>query len=337
MSTFIDGSMVKAAVLGLAVADALGVPVEFRSREELQLSPVTGMRGYGTWDQPAGTWSDDTSLTLALMASLTNGLNYEDIMLKFRLWYEKGEFSAHGEAFDVGITTQQALLRHRAGVAALQCGGTLESNNGNGSLMRILPLVFLIPEDAGVAGVMQDVHYNLIHYISALTHAHPRSQMVCGIYLHVAAVILHNDSLVLYEAVACGLKRSRQYYSDKEPYASELHGFNRLFSDQFALLAESDIRSTGYVVDSLEAALWCLLDTDDYRSCVQKAVNMGGDTDTIAAIAGGVAGLYYGLSSVPAEWLAQLVRRDYIERICEAFADSIKYETIINRTGILER
>ena len=107
MSTLIDGSMVKAAILGLAVTEALGVPVEFCSRDEVQLSPVTGMQGYGTWNQPAGTWSDDTSLTLALMASLTNGLDYEDIMLKFRLWYENGEFSTHGEAFDVGITTHR--------------------------------------------------------------------------------------------------------------------------------------------------------------------------------------------------------------------------------------
>ena len=115
MSNFIlDG------IMGLAVADALGVPVEFESRNQLVKNPVVGMREYGTHNQPAGTWSDDTSMTLCLVASLCNGLDYNDIMNNFLKWYDEGEITPYGEVFDIGNTTREALLRYKKGYLPLE-------------------------------------------------------------------------------------------------------------------------------------------------------------------------------------------------------------------------
>jgi len=136
-------------IMGLCVADALGVPVEFRSREELKENPVTGMRGYGTFNQPMGTWSDDSSLTLCLADSLSRGLDYNDIMQNFANWLFNGEFTPYGESFDVGSGTYRALMRFKRGDDPLSCGGKEECDNGNGSLMRILPLLFYLRKEYG--------------------------------------------------------------------------------------------------------------------------------------------------------------------------------------------
>jgi len=118
-------------ILGLCVGDAVGVPVEFTSREQLKLEPVVGMRGHGTHDQPPGTWSDDTSLTLCLLDSLANGLDYDDIMQKFLSWADNADYTAHGAVFDMGIATRQALIRFAKGTEPLKCGGISEFDNGN--------------------------------------------------------------------------------------------------------------------------------------------------------------------------------------------------------------
>ena len=131
-------------LMGLCIADALGVPVEFNSRERLKANPVREMRGYGTHNQPIGTWSDDTSMTLCLVDSLSDGLNYEDIMSKFKAWLVDGDYTPYGDVFDVGIATRQAINRYLSGIGPLNCGGISERDNGNGSLMRILPLLFYI-------------------------------------------------------------------------------------------------------------------------------------------------------------------------------------------------
>ena len=118
-------------VMGLCVADALGVPVEFNSREKLKANPVTDMRAYGTHNQPSGTWSDDTSMTLCLLDSLSEGLDYKDVMVKVKSWLTEGKYTPHGEVFDVGIATRQAVSRYMTGVEPLLCGGVGERDNGN--------------------------------------------------------------------------------------------------------------------------------------------------------------------------------------------------------------
>ena len=309
MSNFVlDG------IMGLCVADALGVPVEFMNRETLRKDPVVGMREYGTYNQPTGTWSDDTSMTLCLVDSLSKGLDYEDIMLNFIKWIETGEYTPYGEAFDIGITTRKALMSFKNGISPLECGRKSEHDNGNGSLMRILPILFYLQSIYGMNFTDIDGAYEIIHNISSLTHGHRRSQIACGIYILVASELV--ESMCLETAVRSGIYSGIEYYGDKKDYIHELRYFERLSRKDFAEIPEEKIKSSGYVVDTLEAAIWCLLNTDNYRDCVLKAVNLGNDTDTVAAVAGGLAGLKYGYSSIPQDWVDEIARKEYVEDLC---------------------
>lgn len=283
-----------AGIMGLAVGDALGVPYEFRKRDTFKCE---GMTGWGTHNQPPGTWSDDTSLTLATMASIVEcgKIDLNDIMRKFSLWYTANEFTAHGETFDCGNITAAAIFRFIVkGVGVHECGGIGEMDNGNGALMRILPLTFV------------PVSYGEINKITGLTHAHEISKKACRLYLCVAETILRG-------------KPFRPLYTDRciwGRYFSRVRDIWRLKRDE--------IKSSGYVVDTLEAALWCLYHTYNYKDCVLAAINLGEDTDTTAAVAGGLAGLLYGVGGekgIPEEWINQIARKEYIKELCEQLAE----------------
>lgn len=308
-------------ILGLCIADSVGVPFEFCNRESLAQTSVTDMCGYGTYNQPAGTWSDDTSMTLCLLDSLSNGLDYMDIMQKFLSWLDEAKYTPHNEVFDVGRTSREAITRFVKGVPPLECGGVSEHDNGNGALMRILPLVFYIHNRFGDDFFENEEAITIIHNVSALTHAHKRSQIACGIYLSIAEMLLGGTQLQF--AIDLGIGRAWEYYSENSVYTEERKYYERIRSSGFVSIPENQIKSSGYVVDTLEAALWCLLNTDSYEACVLKAVNLGGDTDTTAAVAGGLAGMYYGYKSIPAQWRAKVARAEYIMNLCTAFYNSL--------------
>lgn len=312
-----DVKIVRDMLLGLATGDALGVPVEFESRSLLQSDPVTDMRDYGSWDQPAGTWSDDTSLTVAAMESISRRgkIDWQDIAENFLSWYERGEFTATGERFDVGNTTRAAIVRFsRRLLPPTKCGSTEINSNGNGSLMRILPATLYL---YGTRGRIGGDELKIIHDFSALTHGHIISCMACGIYSLIAAQIL--DGKNIFDAFKLGMSDAQKFYGTDDAFKN----FSRLCDETFAALDEDEISAAGYVVSTLEAALWCLLNTDDYKSLALKVVNLGEDTDTAGAVAGGLAGMIYGAESIPTEWLETLKRRDYLEKICADFAKNI--------------
>lgn len=311
---------VKSAILGLVVGDALGVPVEFQSREELEQDPVTGMRAYGTRHQPTGTWSDDSSMALCLLESLSRGVNYDDMMARFLRWAEEGYMTAHGDVFDMGIATRQALTKYAKGTPPLECGGTGTYDNGNGSLMRILPLALYLHRTMGQEFPRKPEACQIIHNASALTHAHPISLIACDIYCSIANELLcgRNSSADIQHGITVA-KEMCASLTDTAPY---LDTFKRVDVDVLRSLPKSEIRGSGYVVHTLEAALWCLLHTDSYRTCVLEAVNLGEDTDTVGAVAGGLAGIQYGTADIPEEWLAVLAKQYEIEALCQAFAQS---------------
>lgn len=303
----------RGGLYGLAVGDALGVPVEFMPREELDKQPVTEMQGYGTHNQPAGTWSDDTSMTLATMDSLCHGFDPEDLMRRFSDWLN-GAYCPYGEVFDIGNATWEAIHRFRQGVPAEQCGGKGEQSNGNGSLMRILPLAFYLYPMAG-AEVARSAHaMEMIHLASAVTHAHPRSLMACGLYVCIACRLLAGRSIA--DAILEGVTSAAAYYLNA-PFAHELQNYLDL-ADPFSLRQRprQEIASTGYVVDTLRAALYCLMRSSDYAECVRMAVNLGQDTDTVAAVAGGLAGICYGEKGIPARWRLRIPKRGEMEGLC---------------------
>ncbi|WP_405277364.1 ADP-ribosylglycohydrolase family protein [Methanobrevibacter sp.] len=292
---------VKDGICGFVVGDALGVPVEFYSRRELEDDPVVDMREYGTYNQPKGTWSDDSSMTIATMYSIVNknGIDYADIMDEFCRWAFEGEHTPHGERFDIGNTTLRGLERYQNGEDALKSGGNSTHDNGNGSLMRILPLAYI-----------PDIDYKTVENISALTHGHDRSKIACVLYVEIAKSMLNND-MTIEEHIDNACEKIKEYYAEND----ELEEFSRILNDDFS----DGIMSGGYVIDTIETVIYCLKTTESYKEAVLKAVNLGGDTDTNAAICGGLAGIYYGYDSIPIDWLESIYKLDEIHSLCEKF------------------
>ncbi|WP_414514429.1 ADP-ribosylglycohydrolase family protein [Nostoc sp. PCC 9305] len=301
-------------LMGLCVGDALGVPVEFTSRAERVKSPVTTMLGYGTWNQPPGTWSDDSSLSFCLAECLCRGYSLDAIANSFWRWYKEAYWTPRGDVFDIGQTTHTAIMRLKQGVVPHQAGGKVENSNGNGSLMRILPMAYC--------------HRNFtlgellarVHDVSAITHAHARSQMACGIYISIAVALLEGADL--QTAYLQGLQDIQTIYSVREFLLEKPH-FGRVFSGEIAKIPVEEINSGGYVIDTLESSLWCLLNSSSYSEAVLKAVNLGGDTDTTAAVTGGLAGIYYGVENIPKQWMNQIARRQDIIYLAERFARAV--------------
>ena len=306
---------IKGSIWGLIVGDALGVPVEFKSREHLKENPVTDMMEYGTHCQPKGTWSDDSSMMLCTLDSLCEGeIDYDDIMAKFASWLFEGEYTPYGETFDFGGATYSAINRYRSGVAPLDCGGRNERDNGNGSLMRILPVVLYRFE----RGSTNDTE--LIEKASALTHAHPVSTAGCALYAqYMDAIMRFKRGNVEQENVTDALNAIVWNECDGIEKYSRLRDLHA-----FAALPEEEIKSGGYVVSTLEAAMWCFLNTDSFADCVLKAVNLGSDTDTTAAVAGAIAGAYYGTEGIPAEWLDCMARKEWIAELIEKFEAALQ-------------
>ena len=308
--------LIKSVMLGHAVGDALGVPVEFRSREELDIDPVKDMRGFGTYAVPAGSWSDDTSMSLcALEVLCRKEWRWEWIMNSFTLWLEEGKFTSTGETFDVGRACLEAIINYiRDNIVAEECGCDGEYSNGNGSLMRIHP--FVLYGNFAMNPRTDEYFRNwmgLIGTASALTHAHERSKIVCYIYGFCL-------SFLIREQTKRSLVKALEFARGELDSLPEFEHYSRIFAPNFASLPRDEIKSSGYVVDTLEAAIWCVLTTDNYRDCVLRAVNLGEDTDTVAAVAGGLAGALYGYDDIPTEWFDTLARREYIEGLCEAAA-----------------
>ena len=305
-------------IMGVVVGDALGCPVQFESRDEVARHPVTGMRGYGTFNLPEGSWTDDSSLTIALLESIrrVGEIDLDDIMGNFMKWLYDGEFTPYGESYDIGRGTMQAINRYSKNRKAKKCGGDEEGNNGNGSLMRIMPacLYCSVMESSGMYSDRDAI--DVIHSVGGLTHAHIRSNIACGLYFFMAKYILFREGSLqerMQEGLTQGFAFYESYLADKE----NLHYYDRLKDlETFKSLPADKIKSTGYVVDALEAAIWSLITTISFDQALLKAVNLGDDTDTVGAIAGGLAGLYYGYDSIPEEWLSAIKRREWIEDMC---------------------
>ena len=308
----------KSGIYGLIIGDAMGVPVEFSTREEREKKPIRDMTGYGTYNQPEGTWSDDSSMALATLASIKDKgkIDYKDIMDRFHDWCMYGEYTPFGEVFDIGIATSRAVMKYSNGAGALESGGKTEWDNGNGSLMRILPVCLYLFEQQKSLNISDDEVIDIVHNCSALTHAHIRSKLACGIYYFFVRAVLGKGG-ELTERLQIGIDNAFEYYSKNSE--NELGSYNRLISlSEFKNIPEELIKSTGYVVYTLEAAIWCLINTSSYKEAVLKAVNLGDDTDTIAAVTGGLAGLYYTYDGIPVSWRAKVQKKNWIDSLLKA-------------------
>jgi ADP-ribosyl-[dinitrogen reductase] hydrolase len=306
---------IKGALFGLAVGDALGVPVEFKQREYLEAFPVKGITGYGSWNQPPGTWSDDSSLAFCLAESLAKGYDLNDMAKNFMNWMQHGFWGAHHKVFDVGGATRFAIGRLTKGISPLLSGGMMEDDNGNGSLMRIMPLLFSIKD------LPIDERYKKIKEVSSITHAHFRSVFACFIYLEFALQILNGNTIDTAYTNMQALVKSYAAANDFNP--KELQLFSRVLDTHIKNVKEDAIHSGGYVLHTLEASLWCLFNTDNYADAVLKAVNLGGDTDTTGCVTGGLAGLLYGCEEIFEVWINEIARKDDIDNLCNRLHQSI--------------
>ncbi|MFZ4462507.1 MAG: ADP-ribosylglycohydrolase family protein [Bacteroidales bacterium] len=311
---------IKSSIIGFAIGDALGVPYEFSHREERKLNPVTKLIGGGYWRQPVGTWSDDSSMVFCTMESLCTGYDLSDMGLKFHQWIYENYWTPHGKVFDKGNQTLFAierinkLIEYGEQIAPMPQSMANARENGNGSLMRILPMAFYLKNKP-----IKD-HFKIIWDVSAMTHPHIRSAIACMFYTEFAIELLN------------GLKKEEAYrnaqkvtleYSPILSKPKELTLFNRILNDEIWNYPEESIKSGGYVIDSIEACFWCVMNSHDYSETVLKAVNLGGDTDTIAALAGGLAGLVYGFDQIPEDWINLLVKKEDILQLCERFGNSM--------------
>ncbi|MEK7264085.1 MAG: ADP-ribosylglycohydrolase family protein [Bacteroidota bacterium] len=300
---------IKSVLLGVAVGDALGVPVEFKSRQVIRKNPVTDMIGYGTYNLPPGTFSDDSSLTFCLAEALTAKFDLNTIGQNFVKWCYNNYWTPRGNVFDIGIATRQVIDRLAKGERPDLAGGFDVSSNGNGSLMRISPLLFYLLDKP------ISERYEITKQVSSITHGHVRSVIACFYYLEFARQLYkQKDKLEIYKNLQTEIAN---YLTLLSINPTEVALFDRLLKQDIHELSDKNIFSSGYVLHTLEASIWCLLTTDNYKDAVLKAVNLGEDTDTTGAVTGGLAGLLYGLDNIPKNWIKQIAKYDDIEELAE--------------------
>lgn len=308
----------KGMLYGGIVGDILGVPFEFKDRGTFN---CTDMVGYGTHNQPVGTWSDDTSMTLATIDNIIQNGTEIDLMFKFLEFRNNGKYTPHGKVFDIGSTVVNAIDEFEYNISngindVSNCGQDGEYDNGNGALMRISPIITILDEyDSSKS-------FDLINRYTSLTHSYPRSVIASIIYLELLQQLLEYDKLESIENV---FKITQKMYFPILPfkYVDELSTYNDFFNMKLLDKQYSELKSSGYVVDTLFSAIWCFYYSNSFEDAVLKAVNLGGDTDTIASITGSLAGIYYGYDSIPKKWINKIVKKDYIDALINAYLDLI--------------
>ena len=304
-----------AAIIGHAVGDAVGIPTEFSKREELLKNPVLEMIDSPDLGLPAGSWSDDTAMEIATIDSFIHKkcFDYKDIMDRWVKWINESEYTSTGVTFDIGRTCLKAIKKYCNGSAPLQCGSTSINENGNGSLMRILPVALY----AYMRNLDDISIQRLTDEMSSLTHAHEVSRLGCYIYVQFVICLLKE-----YE------KEDAYRYVQDLDYSSynvnSINLYTRILDGQIEGQILDDIKSTGYIVDTLECVLWIFMNARNYKEAILASTNIGGDTDTIGAIVGSMAGIYYGIDSIPSEWLDKLQRKEYLVELTSKFERCVK-------------
>ena len=282
---------IRAGLWGLIVADAMGVPHEFKRTHQIpqKLQMVMPKEYQKTYrDVPYGTWSDDTSLALALADSLATcrDVDLDDFANRMLKWYEDNEYTPDGVRFDIGTTTRKAFHKLAKHVSPRESGEKGEESQANGSLMRTLPLALWH------TGHDRELYLDACE-VSAVTHAHPIVQAACGIYCVAARYVLMGDDP----------KRSFRTAMERMKVTFQL----------------PSVRGTGFVLDSLAYAVRALESMPSYELAVVEAIRLGNDTDTTACIAGGIVAVRDGMRGIPRDWMDALQGRAYAEEIIERF------------------
>jgi ADP-ribosyl-[dinitrogen reductase] hydrolase len=297
----------RGALLGLAVGDAVGTTVEFRAPGSFP--PMTDMVGGGTFGLDPGQWTDDTSMALCLTESLveSRGFDAADQMRRYVRWYREGHLSSTGRCFDIGSTTVAALERFMRDGDPM-AGSTDPYSAGNGSLMRLAPVPIAFAADPERA-------IELCALSSRTTHAAPAAVDACRYFGALLVGAIHGASK---DELLSPFFSPVPGHWERHPLVPEIAA---VAEGSYHRKEPPEIRGRGYVVDSLEAALWAFRRSTDFRTGCLAAVNLGEDADTTAAVHGQLAGAFYGEEAIPAEWRARLAHRPTIDRLADALVD----------------
>lgn len=304
---------IKGGIIGLLVGDALGVPYEFHASEEIPSfeeieyePPEWFRRAHG--GVPIGTWSDDGAQALVLLNTLLEREKFDAEHFAQGLvdWYDKGFMAVGGKVFDIGIQTADAIRELKRGVAPNLSGGSDEYSNGNGALMRVLPLA--IWHRGSDPELIADAFDQ-----SAVTHGHLRSKICCALYCLWARRILQNVENPWKNAVDTFHSFFRENTIENIEVETRIFPANGTY----------EIRGSGYVVDSLRAAIFLNDEYDDYEKIVKAAIALGEDTDTTACIAGGIAGIRFGVEAIPKRWRDDLRGKEIYEPLLEKLISRI--------------
>lgn len=308
------------SIMGALVGDAYGVPYEFKIR------PTTSrvMVGGGSHGQPAGTWSDDGAMLLATLDTLAthNHPVYADMARNFVAWRSRGEYAAAGVVFDIGGATSQAIRKLASGKNPTQCGGRHEHSQGNGSLMRILPL------SLWAANLDEWSRWHYAERVSSLTHAHPHCVVACALYGEIVHHMLQSDTTA---SVALRYVQEMQPDNVRQYLGGTLGPFKRFLSREFIRTPAQEISGSGWVVDCLEAAVWAAARANSYETGIRAAVELGRDTDTTACVAGGLLGLQFSKyvgRGIPKAWSDTMRERRHLLAEACRFAGVVYYGRI---------
>lgn len=311
-----DFNKLKNGILGFIIGDALGVPLEFKKRDLFKNNKVTDMISSDRIGAK-GVWSDDSSMVIATMKAIIDNkgkINYKSIMDNFILWVSNKDFIATDKAFGIGRATFLALGNYynKRYEKITDCGMKGFNYNGNGSLMRILPIAYY----CYYKKLNDDEIYNLVKDISSLTHSHEISILGCFIYVLLVIELLSGEEK---ENAYSNIKK----YNYKKYFSLEnIKYYDRLLNNDISKLDVDSISSMGFVVDTLEAVVWCFINNNSYDKCVIEAINLGNDSDTIGALVGGLSGIYY--DNLPSKWLDSIIKKDYLLQLSNDYYNAIK-------------
>ena len=306
---------VKEGIIGCAIGDALGTITKNQDRDYLLDHPVLKMTPCIKKGLPKGSWGDSTSLMLATTYAITKkGINYDYIAENCVSWFTSNKFCSVSESFGIGKSTLKSLVRFtQREKPAYECGENSINDNGNSSLKLMLPLVFYLTAKKET----KEKVYEIIKKVCSITHRHELSICACYIYVHYIMFILNGNNKF------AAIKKLKSVDFSMFSNAT-LQYYSRILVGNIYELDIDEIKSSSFVVDTLESVLWCFLKSDNFKDCLIATTNIGGDTSTIGALAGSIAGIYYGTNNIPKDWIDNVRKKEYLTEISEDYERFIR-------------
>lgn len=297
-------SKIYASLIGFIIGDAIGVPIEFDTRASLINNPISDMLGYGTYNVPAGTWSDCSSLVIATITSIIkkNAINISDITENFIVWYQNGKYTPLDKVFAINHSIEKSLK------AQVHNRKRTTIDDDNGALMRILPISLY----CYYKHISDNDIVKVIDNVSSITHNDELNKLASFIYTKFICLLHEYDKKEAYEKIKN--INYNLYYSN-----STIEQFSRILKEDISKIKLSDLESTSYVIDTLESVLWVVLNTDNFIHSIIGAINLGGDTSTIGALTGALSAIIYNYESIPPQWINKLKKLDYLQFVFEKY------------------